>query len=110
MPSERDALLTQLEARLSELIDADSVAAVTDAGLSSLRKPHLKQLCAHFRLDFGGNKNDMKDRLRMFRDGRPATPPPEERKQPALPLLHTSLLTYAAATAQATDHTHQNYL
>ena len=101
MPSERDVLLTQLKVRLSKLIDTDSIAAVTDADLSSLRKPQLKQLCAHFRLDFGGNKNNMKDRLRVFCDGKPATPPPEERKQPALPLLPMSPLTYAAAAAPA---------
>jgi hypothetical protein len=34
MPSERDVLHTQLEACLSELIGADSIAAVTDAHLS----------------------------------------------------------------------------
>ena len=100
MPSDRDALLSQLEARLSEIIDADTITAVTDADLSSLRKQHLKQLCAHFRLDFGGNKNDMKDRLRRFREDRPPTPPPEERKQPAIPFRPQSPSTYAEVTAQ----------
>ena len=82
MPSkkEKDALHRRRQARLDDLIAIDDISAVTDADFTFLRQGQLQDLCAHFGLDVRGKVEALSRRLRDRRDGRPSTPPTEDRK------------------------------